>query len=87
VTKIKFRSPPIYHETNIVEHGRVLCVAETPSALFLRLKGTREVLTLPWGIAYVKAAYLAAEAQHRAVKSARREKALLAEGRRRMEAL
>jgi hypothetical protein len=87
MTKIRFRSPPLYHETNIAEQGRVLCVAETPSALFLRLKGTREVLTLPWGVAYVRAAYAAAEAQHRAVKVARREKRLLAEGARRMEAL
>ncbi len=51
----------VYHQTDSRCEGRPLLVAETADALLLRLKGCREVLALPWSIAHIKAAYLAAD--------------------------
>lgn len=56
MTKIKQRFVPVWHETSYAERGRPILVAETPINLLLRLKGTREVLELAWGQAYLKAA-------------------------------
>ena len=57
--------------------GRVYCIAETPSAMLVRLKGTRQVLALPWPDAYLKAAMLkAAETKANKVKRTFRRGAL-----------
>lgn len=63
MTRIRFRSRPVWHETGLVDSqtGRPFLVAESPSALLLRLKGTRQVLSLPWNIAYLRAATLQAQ--------------------------
>lgn len=62
MTEIKFKAKPVWHETGLVDSGtgRPFCVAESPTALLMRLKGTRQVLALPWGVAYIKAAWLEA---------------------------
>lgn len=60
MTKIKLRAKPIWHETRMFEGGRELVVAETPVNLLMRRKGTRQVLQLPWNIAYLRAATLKA---------------------------
>ena len=53
MTKIRYRINPVWHETNLVDSqsGRPFCVAERPSHLLIRLKGTRTVVSLPWNIA------------------------------------
>lgn len=62
VTRVKYRSRPVWHETALFDHssGRAYCVAETPVNLLVRLKGTRQVLKLPWSLAYLKAAWIEA---------------------------
>jgi len=52
----------VWHETGLVDShsGRPYLVAESPASLLIRLKGTRQVLSLPWNIAYLRAATLAA---------------------------
>jgi hypothetical protein len=59
VTEIKFKINPTWHQTGMVDSytGRAYLVAETPANLLIRLKGTRQVLKLPWGMAYLRAAY------------------------------
>lgn len=59
MTEIKYKSKPVWHETGLRDSGtgRAYCVAESPTALLIRLKGTRQVLTLPWTVAYIKAAW------------------------------
>jgi hypothetical protein len=63
MTHIKFKIRPVWHETDIVIDGRPCLVSERPACLLLRLKGTRSTLMLPWGVAFIKAAMLRAEAQ------------------------
>jgi len=62
MTRIKYRMRPIWHETGLVEStsGRPYLVAESPAELLLRLKGTRQTLRLPWNVAFLRAATLAA---------------------------
>jgi hypothetical protein len=61
LTRIRYRSKPVWHETGLIDaSGRPYCVAETPASLLVRLKGTRQVLALPWSLAYLKAAWLEA---------------------------
>lgn len=62
MTRVKYRMRPVWHETGLIDSqtGRPFCVAETPANLLVRLKGTRQVLTLPWSIAYLKAAWMEA---------------------------
>lgn len=62
MTPIKAKDNPVYHESRAAIDGRAICVAETPGALLLRLKGTRQVLSIPWSVAYVKAAQIEADA-------------------------
>lgn len=53
---------PVWHETHTVTKPPkpgIICVAETPSNLLLRLKGRRAVLKLPWESAFDKAIMLA----------------------------
>lgn len=62
MTQVKRRSKPVWHECGALDRisGRSYCVAETPAALLIRLKGTRTTLELPWGMAYLRAAQLKA---------------------------
>jgi hypothetical protein len=62
MTRCKYRSNPVWHETRAVYDGRLLLVAETPSNLLIRRKGTRQVLALPWTIAHLRACTLKAQA-------------------------
>lgn len=62
MTPCRFRTKPVFHETRTMSQGRVLCVAETPSNLLIKRKGTREVLELPWALAYLRAATIKASA-------------------------
>jgi len=61
MTKVRYKSNPTWHETHTVTDGRAICVAETPSNLLLRLKGTRQILELPWSMAYLRAATMRAQ--------------------------
>jgi hypothetical protein len=62
MTQIRYRHRPVWHETGLIDShsGRKLCVAESPAALLIRLKGTRQQLELPWNIAWFRAATLKA---------------------------
>lgn len=60
MTKVKQRLRPVWHETQTVIDGRPLCVAERPTCVMLRLKGTRQTLMLPWSVAFIKAATIRA---------------------------
>ncbi len=62
--QIKFTESPQWHETGVVgDHGRQILVALQPKCLLLRLKGLRATLELPFGVAYVRAAFLESDAQ------------------------
>jgi hypothetical protein len=63
MTKCKAKIRPTWHETNTVIDGRALCIAERPSCLLMRLKGTRTTLMLPWSTAHLRAAVLRADQQ------------------------
>jgi hypothetical protein len=65
MTTIKPRLKAVYHESPAVEDGRAVCVAETPAGMLLRLKGTRQSVLMPWGLAYQTAARIEAENQRR----------------------
>lgn len=60
MTKIKYRSRPVWHETGLIDRmsGRMYVVAESPASLLIRLKGTRTILDLPWSMAFLRAAQL-----------------------------
>lgn len=62
MTKTQFRAHPIWHETSAEYDGRTLLVSESASCLMLRLKGTREIVELPYVTAFLKATMLKAEA-------------------------
>lgn len=66
MTKCRHKIRPVWHETATIIDGRPLCVAERPSCVFLRLKGTRQTLMLPWGVAFIKAATNRAQEQAKA---------------------
>jgi hypothetical protein len=59
---IRYKDRPIWHETGLIDSGtgRPYLVAESPANLLIRLKGTRQALSLPWNLAYLRAATLAA---------------------------
>ena len=60
MTKVKYKSRPVWHETHTADRmtGRLFLIAESPGALLIRLKGTRQVLDLPWSLCYLRAATL-----------------------------
>lgn len=60
MTKTKYRTKPVYHETQTLYDGRAICIAESSSELLVRLKGTRQVLSLPYSMVYLRAATLKA---------------------------
>lgn len=62
MTRIRFKPRPTWWESGHVDgaSGRVVLVAVEPSSLLLRLKGTRQVLRLPFGVAFIRAAWLEA---------------------------
>lgn len=66
MTKCKHKIRPVWHETSTIIDGRLLCIAERPSCVLLRLKGTRQTLMLPWGVAFIKAATIRAQEQAKA---------------------
>ena len=79
MTPIRQRFKPVWHETGYADRGRAMVVAETPHNLLIRLKGTRQVMQLPWSMIYLKAAQTTAALarlerinKKRAVKSAQR---------------
>lgn len=72
MTKLKFTNAPRWRETDVVVRDgrtRTLAVALQPTALLLRLKGTRTVYTLPLQTAYLRAVHLAADAARESRKS------------------
>lgn len=62
MTTIRYKMTPTWHQTGLTDSasGRPYCVAETPANLLIRLKGTRQVLKLPWTLVYLKAAWVEA---------------------------
>lgn len=66
MTKCKLKIRPVWHETATVVDGRALCVAERPSCILLRLKGTRTTLMLPWSTVFLRAAAMRAQEQVKA---------------------
>lgn len=58
MTKIKYKIKPTWRETGMDYDGRPMLIAQTPSNILLRLKGTRQVLELPYSIAYLRAAQI-----------------------------
>jgi hypothetical protein len=60
MTCIRYRNKPVWHETRTLYMGRPILIAETPSNLLMRLKGTRQILELPHATAYLRAATLKA---------------------------
>lgn len=62
---IRFNPEPNWKETEVAFRShppRIICVALQPTAIELRLKGTRQVLTLPIVLAYQIAADRAGQA-------------------------
>jgi hypothetical protein len=76
MTKIKYREKPVWHETSWIDGatGRVMLVAETHHSLLVRLKGTRQVLSLPWGVVFIRAAWAEASRVAREKKKLRDER-------------
>lgn len=62
MTRIRYKPHPTWWESGHIDRGtgRIVLVAVEPSSLLLRLKGTRQVLRLPLGVAFVRAAWLEA---------------------------
>jgi hypothetical protein len=82
MTRIKRRTKPIWHETGLLDSlsGRPFLVAEAPTELLIRLKGTRQVLSLPWNIAWLRAATLAATMNRLNKINAKRRRASVRRG-------
>lgn len=79
MTQLRFTDSPRWRETQAAVaytagRRRAVLVALQPAALLLRLKGTRQVLTLPFGNAYLRAAILAADESRAAKREARKRK-------------
>lgn len=77
MTQIRFNPKPRWRESNVItrDRGRIrqILVAAEPDSLLIRLKGTRGVLRLPYGVAYTRAAVLAADQVRRDRKEAKRK--------------
>lgn len=72
--KMKPRDKPLWHESHAAEKGREICAAEAPHNCLLRLKGTRQVLSIPWSAIYLWAARHEAEAERKRKIEARKAK-------------
>lgn len=60
---LKFKAKPVWRETSIIVRDPtpgIVCVALQPEALLLRLKGRRQILTMPFSGAYDRACWLEA---------------------------
>lgn len=66
MTRCKLKIRPVWHETSTIIDNRALCVAERPSCVLLRLKGTRTTLMLPWSAVFLRAATMRAQEQVKA---------------------
>lgn len=62
MTAIKFKQKPRWRETAVVDSmtRRLIVVACEPQSILLRLKGTRQVLRVPFGVAFLRGAMLEA---------------------------
>lgn len=82
MTRIKYKIKPVWHESGTVDShsGRAMLIAESPANLLIRLKGTRQVLALPWTLCFLRAASLKA-AMLRLDKMNKRKQAKVARGR------
>lgn len=71
MTSIRYKSKPVWHQTGLLDRssGRAICVAESPAALLIRLKGTRTTVQLPWNLCYLHGAFALANANRVAKKS------------------
>ena len=77
MTRLIYHSAPRWRETEVVirdRRVRPLVVAAQPSALMLRLKGTRGTLSIPYSPAYQLAARLEADRIRAEKKAARKKK-------------
>jgi hypothetical protein len=83
MTRVRFRSKPCWHESEVIDWqtGRTFCVAESPAALLIRLKGKRQTLSLPWSIAYLRAATLKASADALAKSNGKHKPVQVTRGR------
>lgn len=63
------------------ERGRDLIVRLAPEGIYLREKGRRTAYLLPYGVAYVRGAMLAADQLRRDKAAARKERAKARSGR------
>jgi hypothetical protein len=61
MTRMKLKAHPTWHETGCLDRQskRPILAAEEPQCLLLRLKGTRQILRLPWNTAWTRAAWIA----------------------------
>lgn len=79
MTLLRFTPRPRWRETQAsvaftAGRRRAVLVALQPAAMLLRLKGTRQVLSLPFGNAFLRAAFLAADEKRNAKRETRRGK-------------
>jgi uncharacterized protein YqjF (DUF2071 family) len=76
MVELTYQAKPRWRKTETLTrdggHVGVIVVALQPTALLLRIKGTRRVLSLPYSSAYTRAAILAAD-QVRTEKKLRRK--------------
>ena len=77
MTPIRYSNPPRWRQSEVLirDRGtRLLTVALEPSALLLRLKGTRQVLRYPLSLAYDRAAWLETDRLRRERQASRQAK-------------
>jgi hypothetical protein len=76
VTYLRFADRPRWRQTDVGvrERGRLryILVALRPAALLIRLKGTRTVIELTYGTAYVRACLLQADQRRQAKRESRK---------------
>jgi len=60
MTKIKYRPKPIWRMSDAYHSGRAICIGLEPTAIVLRLFGTKTTLRMPIESAFWQAAVLEA---------------------------
>jgi hypothetical protein len=74
MTKVRRRGEEVWHETEACIDGRAIVVAETSHNLLLRCKGRRQTLSLPWTLAFLRAAEAEAAMQRRLKREEAKQK-------------
>ncbi len=71
---IQFKARPVWKKSDATYTGRAVCVALEPSAILVRLFGTRTTLRLPIQVAFFQAAALEARRIKSEKEQAKRER-------------